>query len=70
MEVQSEIGLPDEKGRMQILNILSNKLKENSFLSGDVNLEELGMHLILHTNLYLSLCLSLSKVLLIQQACM
>lgn len=69
MEVQIEIGLPDEKGRVQILNIHSNKMKENSFLSGDVNLEELGMHPIRHTNT-LSLTLSLSKVLLIQQACM
>lgn len=43
MEVQIEIGLPDERGRVQILNIHSNKMKENSFLSGDVNLEELGM---------------------------
>jgi hypothetical protein len=68
MEVQIEIGLPDERGRVQILNTHSNKMKENSFFSGDVNLEELGMHPILHTNL--SLYLSLSKVLLIQQACM
>jgi vesicle-fusing ATPase len=42
MEVQIEIGLPDERGRVQILNIHSNKMKENSFLSGDVNLEELA----------------------------
>ena len=69
MEVQIEIGLPDEKGRVQILNIHSNKMKENSFLSGDVNLEELGMHPILHTNTH-TLSLSLSKALLIQQACM
>jgi len=42
MEVQIEIGLPDEKGRIQILSIHSNKMKENSFLSADVSLEELG----------------------------
>jgi vesicle-fusing ATPase len=42
MEVQIEIGLPDEKGRIQILSIHSNKMKENSFLSADVRLEELG----------------------------
>ncbi|KAH9547921.1 hypothetical protein CY35_11G060300 [Sphagnum magellanicum] len=42
MEVQIEIGLPDEKGRFQILSIHSNKMKENSFLSADVNLKELA----------------------------
>jgi len=42
MEVQIEIGLPDEKGRIQILSIHSNKMKENSFLSADVRLEELA----------------------------
>jgi ATP-dependent 26S proteasome regulatory subunit len=40
--VQIEIGLPDEKGRFQILSIHSNKMKENSFLSADVDLKELG----------------------------
>lgn len=45
MEVQIEIGLPDEKGRLQILNIHSNRMKENSFLGANVNLEELGKHL-------------------------
>ncbi|CAM6077479.1 unnamed protein product [Sphagnum tenellum] len=42
MEVQIEIGLPHEKGRIQILSIHSNKMKENSFLSADVSLEELA----------------------------
>jgi vesicle-fusing ATPase len=42
MEVQTEIGLPDEKGRFQILSIHCNKMKENSFLSVDVDLKELG----------------------------
>ncbi|KAH9556878.1 hypothetical protein CY35_07G055200 [Sphagnum magellanicum] len=42
MEVQIEIGLPDEKGRFQILSIHSNKMKENSFLSADVDLKELA----------------------------
>eukprot|EP00250_Pteridium_aquilinum_P005582 c15654_g1_i1 orf=195-2447(+) len=41
-EVQIEIGLPDEKGRVQILQIHSSKMKENSFLAPDVNLEELA----------------------------
>ncbi|KAH9555154.1 hypothetical protein CY35_08G100100 [Sphagnum magellanicum] len=42
MEMQIEIGLPDEKGRFQILSSHSNKMKENSFLSADVDLKELG----------------------------
>ncbi|KAH8934604.1 hypothetical protein BDL97_18G092400 [Sphagnum fallax] len=42
MEVQIEIGLLDEKGRFQILSIHSNKMKENSFLSADVDLKELA----------------------------
>lgn len=41
-EVQIEIGLPDERGRVQILQIHSSKMKENSFLAADVNLEELA----------------------------
>lgn len=43
LEVQIEISLPDENGRIQILQIHTNKMKENSFLAPDVNLEELGM---------------------------
>ncbi|KAH8972433.1 hypothetical protein BDL97_02G195900 [Sphagnum fallax] len=46
MEVQIEIGLPDEKGRFQILSIHSNKMKENSFLSADVDLKELAQFLL------------------------
>ncbi|KAG0570681.1 hypothetical protein KC19_6G180100 [Ceratodon purpureus] len=42
MEVQIEIGLPDEKGRIQILNIHSNKMKENSFLGADVDVMQLA----------------------------
>ncbi|EFJ05457.1 hypothetical protein SELMODRAFT_137147 [Selaginella moellendorffii] len=42
LEVQIEIGLPDEKGRLQILRIHSTQMKENSFLASDVNLEELA----------------------------
>lgn len=38
-----EISLPDENGRLQILQIHTNKMKENSFLAPDVNLQELGM---------------------------
>eukprot|EP00252_Welwitschia_mirabilis_P007999 TRINITY_DN19709_c0_g1_i1.p1 TRINITY_DN19709_c0_g1~~TRINITY_DN19709_c0_g1_i1.p1 ORF type:complete len:755 (+),score=165.99 TRINITY_DN19709_c0_g1_i1:246-2510(+) len=42
LEIQIEIGLPDEKGRLQIFQIHTNKMKENSFLASDVNLEELA----------------------------
>ncbi|KAG2674448.1 hypothetical protein I3843_13G120800 [Carya illinoinensis] len=42
LEVQIEISLPDENGRLQILQIHTNKMKENSFLAPDVNLEELA----------------------------
>ena len=37
-----EIGLPDENGRVQILNIHSNKMSENEFLGGDVDIVELA----------------------------
>ncbi|KAK9936373.1 hypothetical protein M0R45_013219 [Rubus argutus] len=42
LEVQIEISLPDENGRVQILQIHTNKMKESSFLSPDVNLQELA----------------------------
>ncbi|KAJ8431942.1 hypothetical protein Cgig2_000001 [Carnegiea gigantea] len=42
LEVQVEISLPDEAGRLQILEIHTNKMKENSFLSPDVNLAEIA----------------------------
>ncbi|KAF3646845.1 Vesicle-fusing ATPase [Capsicum annuum] len=42
LEVQVEISLPDENGRLQILQIHTNKMKENSFLSPDVDLQELA----------------------------
>ncbi|KAG2399253.1 Vesicle-fusing ATPase [Vigna angularis] len=38
LELQVEISLPDENGRLQILQIHTNKMKENSFLDPDVNL--------------------------------
>ncbi|AQK53956.1 Vesicle-fusing ATPase [Zea mays] len=41
LEVHIEINLPDENGRLQILQIHTNKMKENSFLSPDINLQEL-----------------------------
>ncbi|XP_031397149.1 vesicle-fusing ATPase [Punica granatum] len=42
LEVQVEISLPDENGRLQIFQIHTNKMKENSFLAPDVNLQELA----------------------------
>ncbi|XP_056010319.1 vesicle-fusing ATPase-like isoform X2 [Ostrea edulis] len=42
LEVQMEIGLPDEKGRVQILNIHTTTMKENGKLSPDVDIEELA----------------------------
>ncbi|KAG0483119.1 hypothetical protein HPP92_011203 [Vanilla planifolia] len=42
LEVHVEINLPDENGRLQILQIHTNKMKENSFLAADVNLHELA----------------------------
>lgn len=42
MEVQMEIGLPDEKGRVQILNIHTSSIRESGKLDPDVNIEELA----------------------------
>ncbi|KAJ8626751.1 hypothetical protein MRB53_020058 [Persea americana] len=42
LEVQVEISLPDESGRLQILHIHTKKMSENSFLDKDVNLDELA----------------------------
>ncbi|WCJ27038.1 Vesicle-fusing ATPase [Euphorbia peplus] len=42
LEVQVEISLPDENGRLQILQIHTNKMKDNSFIAPDVNLQELA----------------------------
>src|SRR5687767_4296939 len=41
-EVQIEIGLPDEAGRLQILNIHTSKMRAAGYLAKDVNLEELA----------------------------
>eukprot|EP00899_Mesostigma_viride_P023513 jgi/Mesvir1/4346/Mv02430-RA.2 len=38
LEVQIEIGLPDEHGRLQILKIHTNKMDTNKFLAQDVDL--------------------------------
>ena len=42
LEVQMEIGLPDEHGRIQILNIHTAKMRENKKLAADVSLNELA----------------------------
>ena len=42
LEVLVEIGLPKENGRVQILNIHTNTMKDNKKLAGDVNIEELA----------------------------
>ncbi|CAI7838861.1 unnamed protein product, partial [Closterium sp. NIES-53] len=42
LEVQIEIGLPDEEGRVKILAIHSNKMRENSFMGADVDLNSLA----------------------------
>eukprot|EP01012_Entosiphon_sulcatum_P047821 TRINITY_DN653_c0_g1_i1.p1 TRINITY_DN653_c0_g1~~TRINITY_DN653_c0_g1_i1.p1 ORF type:complete len:779 (+),score=221.41 TRINITY_DN653_c0_g1_i1:49-2337(+) len=41
-EVQIEIGLPDEAGRVQIFTIHTSKLRAANVLGGDVQLEELA----------------------------
>ncbi|XP_061740138.1 vesicle-fusing ATPase isoform X1 [Nerophis ophidion] len=41
-EVKMEIGLPDEKGRVQILTIHTNKMRNFNLLAGDVNIPELA----------------------------
>uniref|UniRef100_A0A8C5MVT1 Vesicle-fusing ATPase n=1 Tax=Leptobrachium leishanense TaxID=445787 RepID=A0A8C5MVT1_9ANUR len=43
LEVKMEIGLPDEKGRLQILNIHTARMREHSLLSGDVDVPELAV---------------------------
>lgn len=41
-EVQIEIGLPDEKGRLDILKIHTNKMNQTGYLDKQVNLEEIA----------------------------
>ncbi|XP_077414124.1 vesicle-fusing ATPase isoform X2 [Vanacampus margaritifer] len=41
-EVKMEIGLPDEKGRVQILTIHTNKMRSFNLLAQDVNIPELA----------------------------
>ena len=42
LEVQIEIGLPDERGRVQILNIHTSKFSKEGVLSPEVSLEQLA----------------------------
>ncbi|WVQ76632.1 hypothetical protein IAR50_006305 [Cryptococcus sp. DSM 104548] len=42
LEVHIEISLPDEQGRLQILNIHTTKMKNNGVLDDDVDLAELA----------------------------
>ena len=42
LEVHMEISLPDEKGRYQILNIHTTKMRQNGVLDSDVDLLELA----------------------------
>ncbi|XP_043531237.1 vesicle-fusing ATPase [Chiloscyllium plagiosum] len=42
LEVKMEIGLPDEKGRVQILNIHTARMREHNLLSDDVDVLELA----------------------------
>lgn len=42
LEVKMEIGLPDEKGRLQILHIHTARMREHSLLSSDVDVGELA----------------------------
>jgi len=43
LEVQMEISLPDEKGRVQILNIHTRRIRESGMLDPDVNIQELAV---------------------------
>ena len=42
LEVHMEISLPDEFGRLQILNIHTNKMRNNGIMDSDVDLKELA----------------------------
>jgi vesicle-fusing ATPase len=42
LEVHMEISLPDKAGRVQILNIHTNKMRANNVIDDDVNIEELS----------------------------
>ena len=37
-----EIGLPDEKGRLQIIKIHTKKMRDSNYLGDDIKLEDLA----------------------------
>lgn len=41
-EVQIEIGLPDEAGRLEILKIHTREMRKHNFLQSDVDLEDVA----------------------------
>lgn len=43
LEVKMEIGLPDEHGRIQILNIHTAKMRQHKLLASDVDIQELAI---------------------------
>uniref|UniRef100_A0A3P8WAB1 Vesicle-fusing ATPase n=1 Tax=Cynoglossus semilaevis TaxID=244447 RepID=A0A3P8WAB1_CYNSE len=43
LEVKMEIGLPDEKGRIQILHIHTTKMRQYELLARDVDIQELAV---------------------------
>ncbi|XP_063338672.1 vesicle-fusing ATPase-like isoform X1 [Pelmatolapia mariae] len=43
LEVKMEIGLPDETGRIQILNIHTARMRDNKLLASDVDIKELAV---------------------------
>ncbi|RXN05693.1 vesicle-fusing ATPase-like protein [Labeo rohita] len=43
LEVKMEIGLPDETGRLQILNIHTAKMRQSNMLAKDVDIKELAV---------------------------
>ncbi|KAJ0060363.1 hypothetical protein NL108_010179, partial [Boleophthalmus pectinirostris] len=43
LEVKMEIGLPDENGRVQILNIHTAKMRQHKLLGADVDVKELAI---------------------------
>lgn len=43
LEVKMEIGLPDEHGRIQILNIHTAKMRQHKLLGNDVDIQELAI---------------------------
>ena len=55
-----EIGLPDEKGRLQILNIHTGTLAKNGYLGQDVDLPELAARAKNFTGSVFLLCLKFS----------